>query len=203
MPDYCTVADVKGMLADTTWSAAYDTVLQTLVTAASREIDRYTKRAPGAYLASAATTQYFDGSGTDKLWVAEMAAPPTTVAVAETGALATYTDWPASDYICWPYNWQADGQPILRLDLDIMSGSKTMWYRFPKAVRIVGKFGYSTSVPDEVKQATVITALRWFKRAQQGYQDMGGSGAFGQPMYVKVLDPEVKGLVDAIRRVVI
>ena len=60
----------------------------------------------------------------------------------------------------WPYNALDNGEPYTRLVIDNLNGSKSVWYEYPKSVKIVGKFGYSAAPPDDVVQATIIQAAR-------------------------------------------
>lgn len=197
--DYCTVDDIKETLADTAWDASYDRLISRLITASSRALDRITGRDTGAFFAAIDSTRYFDGSGGREQWIDELAAVPTSVSVAEAGDLNDYTLWVATDYLCWPYN----GPPFQRLDIDQLNGTKSLWFRYPKSVRVAGKFGYSTEPPDDVRMATIIQAVRWFKRGQQAFRDVGAIPDLGQLMYTKALDPDVGELVKHLRRVTI
>ncbi len=107
------------------------------------------------------------------------------------GAVSTYTALLAADYFMWPYNALAEGVPYQRLDLDVINGTYRLWYGYPRAVKIVGKFGYSTEAPDMIVQATVTQAVRWFKRAQQAFADTGAIVELGQLRYTQRLDPDV------------
>lgn len=205
--DYATLEDVQELLSDTNLGVGYDSLIEGLITRASRLIDRLTNRGEGAYAASTDETRYFDGSGGSELWIEELAAAPTSVSVAETGDVdgaagtgGTYTLWSTSDYLLWPYNALLRGEPYVRLDIDLLNGSKGMWYGFRKGVKVVGKFGWSTAAPEDVKQGTLITAVRWFKRAQQAFQDTGAILELGQLRYVKALDPDVEEMVRHLRR---
>lgn len=202
MTDYVTADEVRDQMPDTEWTVAYTQILEALITRASRAIDRATGREDGAYANDTATVRYFDGSGQRELWVGEMAAAPSAVAVDEGGA-GTYTTWAATDYFTWPYNAADEGRPYFRLDVDQLNGDKAQWYRFPKSVKVTAKWGYSTTAPDAIKQATIVQVVRWFKRAQQAYQDVGAIAELGQLRYVKQLDPEVAFIIDHYRRVTI
>ena len=203
MTDYISVEEVMAEMPDTDWSGKYRDVLAGLVTRASRAIDRLTGREPGAYQVATATVRYFDGSGGVCLWVDEMAAVPTAVAVSEDGSVTTYTDWAATDYTVWPYNAAAKGLPYLRLDVDQLNGSHALFYRFPKSVKVTARWGYSTAVPGDVQQAALVQTVRWFKRAQQAFQDAGAIFDLGQLRYVKQVDPDVAAIVEHYRRVAI
>lgn len=196
---YCTAAEVKAVMPDsfTTTDTDYDTLLGTLASRASRAIDRFCKRDSGAFYADTDETRYFDGSGTDELLIDELAAAPTSLSVAEDGI--NYTDWTTEDYILWPYN----RTPYTRILVDMMNGAKSIFPKFPRAVKIVGKFGYSVAVPEEIKQATIIQAIRWFKRGQQAYQDTGAIVELGQLKYTQAVDPDVAMMIEHFKQVVI
>lgn len=199
MSDYCTVEEIKETLADTAWDASYDRLLSRLITSASRALDRLTGWGEGAFLVTADATRYFDGSGGREQWLDALAAAPTSVAVAESGDLNSYTTWTSSNYLPWPYNTT----PYLRLDIDQLNGTKSLWYRYPKSVKVVGRFGFSTEPPADVQMATIIQATRWFKRGQQAFRDTGAIAELGQLTYTKALDPDVAEMVKYLRRVTI
>ena len=202
MANYCEASDVQAAMPDVDWTEKYTALLTLLCGRASRLIDRVTKRHDNAYLVSTATARLFDGSGCREQWVDEMAAAPTLVEVDEVGDF-TYTTWSSTDYMVWPYNALAEGLPLLRLDIDQLNGDKSVWYRSPKSVRVTAKWGYSTTPPEDIKQATIIQAIRWFKRSQQAYQDVGAIVELGQLRYVNALDRDVVAIIDHYRKVVI
>lgn len=224
--NYCTSTEIKDAMPDGNWGSDYDTLLSSLATRASRVIDKWTGRKPGAYYVSSDTTYFFDGPNTSgsqignvyegytnrvggikthssQLWVGEMADVPTSVSMALSGDITNYTLMSSTDYMCWPYNALSDGVPYLRLDLDMLYGNYKLWYSFPKGIKVVGKFGYSTTVPEDIKQACVIQASRWFKRGQQGFQDTGAVPELGQLKYTKLLDPDVELMLMHYKRVTI
>ena len=204
MTDYITAEEIKDELPDVDWSEGlYDDFLELIATRVSRLIDRATNREEGAYKSETATARTFDGSGGRYQWVDEMAAAPSAVEVSEDGTL-TYTAWASTDYMLWPYNALAKGRPYVRLDVDQLNGNHALWYAFPKSVRVTAKWGYSTAVPEDLMQAVVTQCVRWFKRAQQAYQDVGGAPEVGQIRYwTRQLDPDVLTLCDMYRRVVV
>ena len=205
--DYCTTTEAKAAFPDTSWSTTYDTLFGLLATRVSREIDRFTGRHPGAYYVTTDSTRYFTGSGDLRLAVGELSTAPTTVSMALSGVVdnsagtgGTYTDLSASDYLLYPYNAADFGRPYQVLEMDLINGSYAAWYSYPKAIKIVGKFGYSTAIPDEVKQATITQVFRWFKRSQQAFTDSGVNVDLGEMVYRKALDPEVTLMIEHLRR---
>lgn len=200
-PVYSTSANIKALMPDTTWGTKYDALFTTLIARASRLVDSLLRREPGAFAVTDLSTRYFDGSGEAKLYIGELAAAPSAVRVAETGVIdtvggsgGTYTLWAVTDYYPWPANRLSQGKPFLRLDIDTQNGSKTTWYRYPKAVKVTGYFGFATSsnTPEEIKQAVEVQTVRWFKRGQQSFQDAGAITDLNQLRYVKELDPDIK-----------
>ena len=203
MPNnYCDADDIKAAMPDQSWpDTSYDALLDVYATRASREFDRATNRHPGAYAVTTASDRYFTGSGGLYLYPGEMAEAPSAVAVAETGELGTLTSWStASDYRCIPYNAADEGQPYMGLEIDITSGTKGQWPRFPKAVKVTAKWGYSSTVPDEVQQAVITMAVRFFKRGQQGFEDIGARSELGQLRYVAGQDPMPDRIIEFYRR---
>lgn len=195
---YATTTQVKAVMPDDTFGTTYDTLISDVIERVSRLIDLYTNRRPGAYAATT-STEYFDGSGCSELWVGELAVAPSSVSVAtgglvddSTGTGGTYTAFNASDYLLWPYNAAAKGKPYLRLDIDLIRGTQASWYSFPKAVKIVGKFGYSTTPDPAIVDATITQTVRAFQRGKQGYRDTGAVTELAQLRYVKALDPDVQ-----------
>jgi hypothetical protein len=202
MADYTTVSQVKADIPDSplfdSTDNTYDSVLSGMITAASRLIDKEVGGWPDYFYPSTAdTTRYFDGNGDNELYIDPLVTL-TSVAVSESGGRSStnYTAWTLdTDYYVYPYNYAQTSHPITSLVIDNDSGSKGVFNRDRKAVKVVGVFGYSSVPPDDIVQATKIQAVRWFMRAKQGYQDAGAGPAVGQMTYVQELDPDVKILL--------
>jgi hypothetical protein len=195
--DYITLDDLKTNMADSGLDgvADYDVVMDALITRASRMIDRLTGREPGAFAVTADTTRYFTPTCPTEVWIGELAAAPTTVSMSQTGSLTDHTDLASTDYILWPYNAALEGRPYRRIDLDTLNGDYGVYYQFPKSIKVVGKFGYAESAPEEVVQATLVQAMRWFKRAQQGFADTGAIIELAQLRYVDKLDRDIVAIL--------
>jgi hypothetical protein len=199
--NYIAIEDIKEHLPDSSLDGetSYDAILTALITRASRAVDGLLKRKPGAFYASTDETRYYTGSGCAEQWIDELAAAPTSVAVAETGDRTSYTAWSSTDWYPWPVNALLDGMPYMRLDLDTLYGSKALWYRYPQSIKVVGPFGFSAAVPSEIEEACIIQVVRWFKRGHQGFQDVGAIADLGQLKYVKKLDPDMETMLDLPR----
>jgi hypothetical protein len=203
--NYCTLGDIKDALPDTDWGTNYDALLTYLAGAASRALDRTTKRPPGFWNVTTDTVRQYIGSGVAQQWVDPLAAAPTLVEMDVTGG----GDWVAvnsTDYYLWPYNAVDLGQPYRRLDFSpLHSQTYYLWYRWQgqPSIRITGKWGWATKTPDEVKQAATIQAVKWFKRAQQAFADTGAIIELGQLRYTKALDPDVAEMCKSLTRITV
>lgn len=195
---YASLEQIKAHLESAAWGTQFDAILTTLASRASREIDSYLKRSPGAFAVSTDTVRFYDGSGGAELLIDELAAAPTEIAVDEGGSLS-YTVWSTSDYRMRPYNAPAEGIPYTAVVINTLTGSKSTWYSYPQAVRITGKFGFSTTAPDEIVEATIIQTVRWFTRGRQAFQDAGAIQELGRLKFVQKLDPDVQTLIELPR----
>ena len=198
---YCEVDDIKNAMPDTVWTDTYDSQLSSFCVRASRLIDTYLRKDPGTFGVAATSIRYYKARGGSILDVDEMAAAPTEVAVMEDGT--NYTVWASTDYILWPYNALAMGLPYTRLIIDLLHGTKSVWYTYERGVRITAKFGFSTIVPEDIKMATIVQTIRWFKRAMQGFQDTGAITELYQLQYTRKLDPEVELILNGFERIAI
>lgn len=205
---YTDLASVKLLFPSNEFGAKYDPLFEHVIETASRKIDMHLKRKPGAFFVSSDTTRYFNGNGKAELWFRglnpELAAVPTTVACAESGQVdsmagsgGTYTTWVAADYYLEPENALEDGLPFLKMLINLQTGNKSYFPPYPRAVKITGRWGFSTTVPLEIQQATEIMAVRFFKRAQQAFADAGAVNEFVKMQYVKDFDPDVLPILKA------
>ena len=64
---------------------------------------------------------------------------------------------------------------------------------------VTGKWGWSTSAPTPVKEATVMLAAWMFKRYQAGLQDAANNAEIGQMMYSERMPKQVVALLAPFR----
>lgn len=189
---YCTLADVKAALrvSDT----LDDSLLEMAIESASRLVDGYCGRE--FYNAGTVTRVY----APDNNFVTELD-DFVSISQLKISSLADNNfdlTWEASDYQTEPLNGLIDG---VRFPIDrvravgqylfvLLSGNAT--------VQVTGVAGWS-AVPIQVKQATVIQAMRIFKRLDSPLGiTFGELGAMRVSMR---LDPDVAQLVEALRRI--
>lgn len=201
--DYTTSTDAFADIVEANYSSSDYPAMAGFVTAASRLIDREVGRWDGFfYPSSDDKTDYYDGSGGTEQEVSEYASI-TSVSVSEQGGVdsTSYTLWSSTEYYTFPYNATNRGKPIFKLIIDVVNGSKSAWFSYRKAVKVVGIPGYSTTPPDIVKLACRMQAVRFFMRAKQGYQDTGASIDLGSLKFTKKveLDPDVRQLLSGLK----
>lgn len=197
MADYCSTSDLQSDFVDSPFSSstdsAYLTSLADCITAASRMIDREVGRWDNYFYPSTDTeTRYFDSDGGESLFIDECLSI-TSLSVSEYGYLdsTSYTLWGSTEYFTFPYN----KLPILELNID-PGGSKYYFPNARKAIKIIGIFGRSLTVPVEIKRACKIQATRWFMRAKQAYQDASMNQEMGTLLYAQQLDPDIKTILN-------
>lgn len=205
IPVYLTPAQVKAYAPtnELNTSTVWDGFLTTVCETVSRAFDHLTFRAPGAYAVTEDTLRYFDGkqvTATDQLrslWIDELAAL-TSLAIAPNGG-TTYTPIDAGDFWLWPYNATVLNQPYQRLDLT-GDGTVKSWPSRPHSIQITGKFGYSTNVPADVTEALLLYTIRFVRKAQQNYLEVGQLLDTGQVFIGAKTDYDLQALIAVYRR---
>lgn len=193
---YATLAQVKAALRIT--DTVDDALLETSIESASREIDGYCQR---VFYSTTATRVY---NPVDTFLTL-------TDDIISVSTLKTSTDginynqtWSASDYQLEPLNGVAGGleQPYTQVRA-IGSYLFPIWsvtgtFSNKAGVQIAGSFGWS-SVPTAIKQATILLAMRQFKR----YDSPLGVAGFGDLGVVRVgrVDPDVESLLMPFKKV--
>jgi hypothetical protein len=176
---YCSLADVKAAARIT--DSIDDTLLELSIESASREIDSYTERVfystGGTPVARVYIPQDIYLVETDDI------VSVTTVKSDSAGDGTFDVTWTVSDFQLEPLNGRAGGidTPATR----IRAIGDYLWPVYePRnvnsnqaSVQVTGVFGFAT-VPTAVRQATILSALRQYKRYESptgvlGFSDIG------------------------------
>lgn len=205
---YATAGELRDRIGKT--SPAKDTMLTDLIAAAELSINKFTNRPDGFEAATTATARVYAGSGKPFVLIDECVSV-TLVAVKESYTDTTYTAWGAGDWIAFSGDPSAPnfqplvhGRPYNALMVDptgdesYFFGGKVGRTSFP-TVQVTAKWGYCTTVPDDIREACLIQATRLYKRFEGGMSDALASGELGQLLYRQTLDPEAKQLLVAGR----
>lgn len=198
---YCSLADVKAAARIT--DSIDDTLLELSIESASREIDSYTERVfystGGTPVARVYIPQDIYLVETDDI------ISVTTVKSDSAGDGTFDITWTATDFQLEPLNGRAGGidTPATR----IRAIGDYLWPVYePRnvnsnqaSVQVTGVFGFAT-VPTAVRQATILSALRQYKR----YESPTGVLGFSDIGAVRVgtkLDPDVERMIQPYRKV--
>jgi hypothetical protein len=193
---YCTLADVKLAARMGTATSDDDPLLETAVESASRLIDGYCERrffTNGTETRTYAPTDYYI------LDVDDVASATITVKTSTTYPPTWDVTWGTADVQREPTNAIVAGlaSPVTRLRA---VGSYMFPVYFNEAtVQVTSVFGYGTAVPTQVKHATVLLALRQYKRYDSPTGVLG-FGDFGPVRVGSRLDPDVAMILSTFRR---
>ncbi|MEU4150835.1 phage gp6-like head-tail connector protein [Streptomyces sp. NPDC026659] len=182
--EYTTAATLK--LALNTSDTTRDALLTAAIAAASRGIDKNCGRR--FWLDSSATARTFNPEfrtvsyDTGQLLIVDDIGSTTGLVVATGDVGGAYTT--ITDYETWPENAVALGLPITGL----LRHSGTWGTTGTARVQVTAKWGWP-AVPDEITQATILQALRLYKR-KDSPEGVLGSAEWGAVRVGRV-DPDV------------
>ena len=180
---YCTLAEIKAALRLT--DTADDTLLENSIEGASRRIDGYCGT---FFYQTLKTIQVFTRYD---YYCAIPDLANTTGLVIKTDDLGNQTfstTWSASDYMLNPTDTSLTGKPYRKI---VAIGSKTFpLFNDPQrpSVELTGTFGYP-SVPDDIREACVLLAMRGFARYNSA---LGVVGFADMAITVRAIDPDVR-----------
>jgi hypothetical protein len=197
---YASLSDVK--LAARISDTIDDALLELAIESASREIDSYTERVFFNTGATAVSRVYIP----QDLYLLETddIVSVSSIKSDSTGEGGFDLTWDDADYQLEPLNGIAGGitTPATRIRA---IGSKLWPIYQPRdlnagqaSVQITGVFGFP-SIPIAIRQATILSSLRAYKR----YESPTGVLGFSDMGVVRVsvrLDPDVQRLVDPYRK---
>jgi hypothetical protein len=200
---YATLAEVKAAARIPSSDTIDDALLELSIESSSRDIDSYTERVFYSTGATAVTRVYIPQDiylvETDDIISVQ------TLKSDSTGNGTFDITWAATDFQLEPLNGRAGGidTPATR----IRAIGEYLWPVYePRnvnsnqaSVQVTGVFGFAT-VPIAIKQATILSALRAYKR----YESPTGVLGFSDMGVVRIgsrLDPDVARLIDPYRKV--
>ena len=197
---YATLAEVKAAARIT--DSIDDSLLETAIESSSRDIDAYTERVFFNTGATAVTRIYIP----ENIFLLETddIISVTSIKSDTTGEGGFDQTWASTDYQLEPLNGIVGGiaTPFTR----VRAVGDYLWPIYePRdinagqaSVQIVARFGFA-SIPSAIKQATILSSLRAYKRYESptgvlGFSDMG-------VVRIGRLDPDVARLIDPYRKI--
>lgn len=227
MASYASVAQLRTEMNLS--STSDDATLQRLLDAATRTINRFCNRPRGFDADATATARYYSGSGgpyqnIDECVEVEAVAVKDSPSDDEdsytswtVGTVGTTTDadmFPASgdpeqpDYTDTPYDLLIVGANGAYGAFTSGSFTSRRGFRPSTTIRrgvptveVTARWGFSDDTPDDILEACIMQAARWYKRLQSAMADATASADFGQLLFRKVLDPDIELILLAGRYV--
>jgi len=195
---YCTLSDVKAALRLT--DTVDDSLLEISVEAASREIDGICER----FFYTSSTTRVFNPEDSFVTQTDDIVS--VTTLKTSSGGSSFDTTWLVTDFQLEPLNGTVSGltSPATRVravgQYLFPVWSVTGTYYNKASVQIVGVFGWAV-VPPAIKQATILLAMRQFKR----FDSPLGVAGFGDIGVMRVgrVDPDVEALIAPFKKMAI
>lgn len=218
---YCTVAELKSSMQKT--DAGDDVLLGRIIEGAERKINRLCNRPDGFEADTVASARYYKGSGKAYQLIDECV-EITAVAVKDSISDDTYTTWTspsamfAGDGDWYPGTGDPDDPQFNALPYTLLfvdPNGDQAWFtgedsvmkkrgrnarglsllaRVP-TVRVTARWGYATTVPYDIVEATAMQASRWYKRLQSSMADTLASTDLGALLYMQKLDPDIAGIL--------
>lgn len=164
-----------------------DAIIEDKITLASRLLDDecHTR----FYVPTADETRYYTATESGELWPDDDIVSITTLATDDDEDRVYETTWATTDYDLMPFNASLKGEPYTHIAI-----TPNGRYSFPvgvsKGVKIVGKFGYSSTAPIEIQEACITLAI-FLLQAMKSSLGMVGGGEIGQEIRLARMHPTV------------
>lgn len=178
-------------------STLSDLDLETILAAAQNTISRFCNRPDGFLAAATASARLYPGTGKDYITIDETP-EITAVGVKESVGDAAFTAWATTDWIAYSGSRDAPNfnrTPYTGLMVD-PNGDYSRFYQgstkgFPM-VQITAKWGGYVTIPPELKEASIMQAVYWYKQLEGAMNTALASGELGQLLYNQALHPAIK-----------
>ena len=195
---YATLAEAKAYLSIA--DSIDDTMLESMVEAASRSIDNIAGRR--FYLDASASARLYRGTNPYILTVDDFGSTTGLALALDTGGDGTYetTLTYNVDYVVEPFNAVAMGKPYTQSTL--VGGQLLPWLlpNLRPSVQMTAKWGFPT-VPDDISQACLILTADMYKRKDS----VGGNLGISELGAIRMspLGRDIAAMTRAYRREVI
>lgn len=195
--NYTDLASVKLALHLSTTDSVDDTVLNALMTTASRQVDEYCDRYFGRLGTSEEPQERLYRVRTRNLVLTDDIVEVVDVLVDYTGYAQTFTSLGADSVIPSPVNAANGSIPFPYTALQTVPS--TVLAMPPGWVKVIGVFGWP-EVPSAVKQATLLQTIRLFKTRDVPLGLVGGADSLGVLRLPGGLHPDARMLLEPFKR---
>lgn len=181
---YCTILEFRQRFGLATVDGPRDADIEKVIQASSRKIDKHCGRS--FYSDTADGTKYYTAPSSYRVYVDDL--QTVTALYTDDDGDGTYENtWQTTDYHLLPLN-SPMGWPYTYIEVK-PEGDFTFPRNLRAGVKLVALFGWS-AVPDEVREACLITANRLWQRRNAPF-GVAGANEFGAPVILTKLDPDV------------
>lgn len=202
MAIYATYEELKAEIQLNDTDESNRGTIERLLASASAAIDRFCNRPDGFLSDDEASARIYPGSGQPYQLIDECTA--VTLVEVKDDITDVYTAWVPADWIACTGDYHYpdfNSTPYTMIVCEVngdysvfTSGRYGLRRWMAPTVQVTANWGYATSVPDQIKTATIMQSARWFKRLQGSMSDALASGELGQLLFLKELDPDI-GLI--------
>lgn len=196
---YATLNELKSWMSIGTADTTDDTSLTIALNGAVAAIDQFCGRTFTA-AGTVAETRYFAALADTLCHVDDIGNLTDLVVATDLDFDGTYsTTWAATDVEVDPINAIAKGRPVVALRA--RRGGSNVFPRWneEKLVKVTARWGWP-SVPDAVKQATIVQAHRLHSRRRSPLGSITAPELGGGERLLSRLDPDVEVMVAHFRR---
>lgn len=177
--------------------AADDDPLTLALDAASELVDQHTNR---TFVADAtATTRYYTASSYNRVETDDIYTTTSLVVSSYNVTVPAAVAYTSAGYELGPINAAALGRPYTYITHTAgWSGAIAFpgaLSTLPGAIAVTAKWGFAATVPDAVKQATLLQASRIFARRHSPYGISGSPDIGGELRLLARVDPDVAVLL--------
>jgi len=195
---YATLAEVKTFLSIT--DSVDDTLLEGMVEAASRSIDRMANRR--FYLDTTATARLYRANDALQLFIDDVGSATGLIVALDATSLGNYTNTLTlnTDYILDPITAPGLNRPWNVVTIVSASSAFEAPINYRPGVQVTAKWGWP-SIPDDINQACMILTADLYKRkdAPGGILGLGDLGA----IRMSPVGRDITQMVRAYRREVL
>lgn len=190
---YTTLPALKAYKSILSVNATDDGVIEALAEAASRYIDRFTGRR--FYTTQNDETRTYQAANGARVYPDDIISV-TTLKTDEDGDRTYEITWAATDYDLLPDNAALNGEPYTYIQVAPLGR-----YSFPlqrRGVQVVGKFGYSSTTPDDIELACQMIVVSLYQN-RFGGQTEGAATITGAGVVITPKDIPA-GAVEIIKK---
>jgi hypothetical protein len=191
---YATLAELKARMGVPLADTADDSIMEAVIEAASRMIDKFCNRF--FFQTAAGQVRYFSPASAVLVFVDDVTA--VTAVATDRNLNRTWSNViSSSDYELGPLNNAVSSWPFTEIRMKPLAGES--FDLGLEMVKVTGTYGFS-AIPDAVNEACLLASARYFKRKDAAFGVAGG-GEVGQVVALRAVDPDVGVLLAPYRKI--